>query len=165
MGIETLFGLGVASFIAVWALWLVAISRGVVPGMVGLFAVLIGLFIGLFALNDERREEQQERYGAALREFFAIVSEDQAAVFDKTRSYSDELPELGEEVIEHPGSIFEQEQSLEPTLTADRNGFTVEGDLGDQSFSLRATRTPGGELEEERTCRGAAAAGCEDGSW
>jgi hypothetical protein len=165
MDVELLFGLMLLAFIAVWALWLVAITRGFVPGVIGFLVGLLALFVGLVAINDERRDQQQERYGEALREFIAIVSEDQAAAWEQNGRYDGELPELGEEIIDHPGSIFEQEQTLEPDLSGDRRGFEVQGSLGDQEFTRSVDRSRPGEPEETRTCTGTAAAGCDDGTW
>lgn len=61
--------------------------------------------------------------------------------------------------------MLQEEERLEPSLSADKQDYTVSGTLGDQTYTLEVRSTRGGGSEEIRTCRALESAGCVDGSW
>lgn len=166
MGIELLFGLSILALVVAWALWLFWITRESNMGIIG-GAVAVVLLAGLVVfVNYERQDEQREDYGDALRDYIAFVQEAQEQEFEQQGAYSEELPEVSEELGTYTGGALQDEQDLDPELTVpDQRSYALTVAVQGEVFTVTVDRTANGQVSEERTCEGSPEAGCVDGVW
>lgn len=166
MSLEVLFGILLLALIAVWGIWMVAIADGRrVGAIIGVPIILAALLAMTVLANNERSEQKREDYRGQIERFIEAVVASQDQAIAQTGAASDEMPDLDDELLEYDGGLLQEEETLEPSLSADKQGYTVSGTLGDQTYTLEVKSAQGGGSEEIRTCSALESAGCVDGSW
>lgn len=164
MNWELVFGLTIVLLLVAWGLWMLAISKGSRAGMVGGFVGVLVLCVCVVLVNGRRSDVKLEEYRTSIERFIDAVSASQEAAFEEDGEYLDELPEIDEALLAFDAGLFQTETELEPALEVSRNGYTVTGTMGDQTYSLEVERIDEGTTEE-RTCSAAETAGCLAGEW
>jgi hypothetical protein len=165
MGVELLFGLSILALIVAWALWLFWITRESNAGIIG-GAVAVILLAGFVVyVNAERQDVQREDYGQAVRDYIAFVEGAQEEEFERQGAYSEDLPEVSEDLGTYTGGALQDEQDLDPELSLpDEKSYVLTVSVQGETFTVTVKRTAG-QVSEERTCEGSSEAGCVDGAW
>lgn len=165
MGQELLFGLMLLALLAAWLFWVVSIASDSRAGMMAspvAVAVLVGAVV---VVNGERQDSQRRDFRAQIERFIDEVVASEKQAYRTKGAYTDELPKLGDEVLSSDGGPLQDEKTIESSLSAEGNQFTVTGKIDSESYTLEVIRSKSGQLEETRTCRASVAAGCNDGEW
>jgi hypothetical protein len=166
MGLDVLFGVVVAAFLAAWAIWLISISsdrRATILGTTVLVFLLAGAIV---IVNGQRLDDQRDEYRADIERFIGEVEVAEEAAFAEQGSYTEDLSVVSEGPQAIDPGLLQMEVDLEPKLDGvSKDGYSVTGKIESQEYTLTVARSASGEIEETRTCSADASAGCIDGLW
>jgi len=159
----------------VFALLLLAVVATIVLFVVGFVAenralvylapvLMVVAIVATIMVNNERQEEQRKKFGEVTVAYLSDVQEAQASYFEENGSYATDIEALEVTAPKYDGGVLQTEEVLEPSLTAKKTEYSINGSMRAEEFTLQVTGPPS-EAAEERTCSGSSAGPCQDGTW
>ena len=166
MGLDVLFGVVVAGFLAAWSIWMISISNDRRATILGT-TVLVGLLaVAIIVINTQRLDDQRDSYRDDIVAFIDEAAAEEEEAFTEQETYVEDVPAVAEGDRPIDGGVLQMEVALEPELDgASREGYSVSGKIESEEYTLTVSRTADGGTEEARTCSANESAGCVDEVW